>query len=70
MKEENVLLQGLGLNASYKRLEEKGEKYNVFKGNETKESRTRKGASYHGGPKNSRMRNQGATRKTTVIRTR
>ena len=42
MKEENVLLQGLGLNASYKKLEEKGEKYNVFKGNETTEGYQKK----------------------------
>jgi O-antigen ligase len=42
MKEENVLLQGLGLNASYKRLEEKGVKYNVFQGNETTEGYQKK----------------------------
>ncbi|TXI68131.1 MAG: hypothetical protein E6Q46_01775 [Flavobacterium sp.] len=37
MKEENVLFQGLGLNASYKILKEKGMKYNVFRGNGTTE---------------------------------
>jgi O-antigen ligase len=42
MKEENVLLQGLGLNASYKKLEEKGIKYNVFQGNETTEGYQKK----------------------------
>ena len=42
MKEENVFFQGLGLNASYKKLEEKGLKYNVFKGNETTEGYQKK----------------------------
>lgn len=42
MKEENVLLQGLGLNASYKKLEEKGIKYNVFQGNEITEGYQKK----------------------------
>ena len=42
MKEENVFFQGLGLNASYKKLEEKGIKYNIFKGNETTEGYQKK----------------------------
>ena len=42
MKEENVFFQGLGLNASYKKIEEKGLKYNVFKGNETTEGYQKK----------------------------
>ena len=42
MNEENVFFQGLGLNASYKKLEEKGLKYNVFKGNETTEGYQKK----------------------------
>lgn len=42
MKEENVFFQGLGLNASYKMLEEKGLKYNVFQGNETTEGYQKK----------------------------
>lgn len=42
MKEENVFFQGLGLNASYKKLEEKGLKYNVFNGNETTEGYQKK----------------------------
>lgn len=42
MKEENVFFQGLGLNASYKKLEEKGIKYNVFQGNETTEGYQKK----------------------------
>lgn len=42
MKEENVFFQGLGLNASYKKLEEKGLKYNVFQGNETTEGYQKK----------------------------
>lgn len=33
LKEEPVFWNGLGLNASYKRIEEKGIKYNVFQGN-------------------------------------
>ncbi len=42
MNEENVFFQGLGLNASYKMLEEKGLKYNVFQGNETTEGYQKK----------------------------
>ena len=42
MKEENVFFQGLGLNASYKKLEEKGLKYNIFHGNETTEGYQKK----------------------------
>ncbi len=42
MNEENVFFQGLGLNASYKKLEEKGIKYNVFLGNETTEGYQKK----------------------------
>ena len=42
MKEENVFFQGLGLNASYKKLEEKGLKYNVFQGNEITEGYQKK----------------------------
>ena len=42
MAEENVFFQGLGLNASYKMLEEKGLKYNVFQGNETTEGYQKK----------------------------
>ncbi|MFM7896349.1 MAG: O-antigen ligase family protein [Flavobacterium sp.] len=42
MKEENVFFQGLGLNASYKKLEEKGIKYNVFQGNEITEGYQKK----------------------------
>lgn len=42
MKEENLFFQGLGLNASYRKLEEKGIKYNVFKGNETIEGYQKK----------------------------
>lgn len=36
-QEENVFWTGFGLNASYKKLEEKAIKYNVFRGNETQE---------------------------------
>lgn len=32
LNEENIFWNGFGLNASYKKLEEKGEKYNVYKG--------------------------------------
>lgn len=42
MKDENVFFQGLGLNASYKKLEEKGIKYNVFQGNDTTEGYQKK----------------------------
>ena len=42
MKDENVFFQGLGLNASYKKLEEKGGKYNIFQGNETTEGYQKK----------------------------
>lgn len=35
--EENVFWKGYGLNASYKKLEEKAIKYDVFRGNETQE---------------------------------
>ncbi len=42
MKEENIFFQGLGLNASYKKLEEKGLKYNVFRGNEKTEGYQKK----------------------------
>ena len=42
MKEENVFFQGLGLNASYKKLEEKGLKYNIFHGNEITEGYQKK----------------------------
>jgi len=42
MKEENVFFQGLGLNASYKKLEEKGVKYNVFKGDKVTEGYQKK----------------------------
>ena len=42
MNEENVFFQGLGLNASYKKIEEKGLKYNVYKGNETTEGYQKK----------------------------
>ena len=42
MNEENVLFQGLGLNASYKKIEEKGLKYNLYKGNETTEGYQKK----------------------------
>ncbi len=42
MKDENVFFQGLGLNASYKKLEEKGIKYNVFQGNGTTEGYQKK----------------------------
>ena len=37
MQEEPIFFQGLGLNASYKKLEEKGIKYNVFLGNQSTE---------------------------------
>lgn len=36
-QEENVFWKGYGLNASYKKLEDKAIKYNVFRGNETQE---------------------------------
>ncbi len=36
-QEENVFWTGFGLNASYRKLEEKAIKYNVFRGNETQE---------------------------------
>ncbi|MFY7743632.1 MAG: O-antigen ligase family protein [Flavobacterium sp.] len=36
-QEENVFLMGYGLNASYKKLEEKAIKYDVFRGNESQE---------------------------------
>lgn len=42
MKEEDVFFQGLGLNASYKKLEEKGIKYNIFNGNSTTEGYQKK----------------------------
>ena len=37
IQEENVFWKGYGLNASYKRLEEKAIQYNVFRGNEGQE---------------------------------
>ena len=33
LQEENIFWTGFGLNASYKKLEEKGIHYNVFQGN-------------------------------------
>ena len=42
IKEEPIFWQGFGLNASYKKLEEKGLKYNVFQGNETTEGYQKK----------------------------
>jgi O-antigen ligase len=42
MNEENLFSQGLGLNASYKKIEEKGIKYNVFRGNNTVEGYQKK----------------------------
>ena len=42
MNGEKVFFQGLGLNASYEKLEEKGLKYNVFKGNEATEGYQKK----------------------------
>lgn len=42
LKEENIFWKGFGLNASYKKLEEKGTQYNVFLGNETTEGYQKK----------------------------
>jgi hypothetical protein len=42
LKEENIFWKGFGLNASYKKIEEKGTQYNVFLGNETTEGYQKK----------------------------
>ena len=42
LAEEDVFFEGLGLNASYKKIEEKGIKYNVFQGNNITEGYQKK----------------------------
>lgn len=42
LTEEQVFFEGLGLNASYKKIEEKGIKFNVFQGNNTTEGYQKK----------------------------
>lgn len=42
LNEEKVFFEGLGLNASYKKIEEKGIKYNVFQGNNITEGYQKK----------------------------
>jgi O-antigen ligase len=42
LTEEQVFFEGLGLNASYKKIEEKGIKYNVFQGNNITEGYQKK----------------------------
>ncbi len=37
IQEEPIFFQGFGLNASYLKLEEKAEKYNIFRGNDTEQ---------------------------------